>query len=84
MTQTLVRRYHPARRPVPRTADRFATPGWDRLFDDLWSGFGLAPVAAAPRRFAPVFEATELEDAYRVTAELPGVDAADRRWRRRR
>ena len=73
---TLVRRPHPARRSVRRD--------FDRLVDDLWSGFGLAPVAFAPpawgsgeEAFRPAFEAVELEDAYRVTADLPGVDPAD-------
>lgn len=69
------------RRPSPARA------GWrdfDRLMDDLWSGFGLAPVAFAPAgpdaergAFSPRFEAVELENEYRVTAEMPGVDPAD-------
>ena len=85
---TLIHR-QPARRLVRRD--------FDRLMDDLWSGFGLAPLApGAPRtvarngspgspsgegeseaRYTPRLDAVELEDEYRVTAELPGVDAKD-------
>lgn len=76
----LVRPASPPRR-VRRPFDR----SFDRLVDDLWSGFGLAPVAFAPtaaaapepRRFTPAFDAVELEKEYRVTAEIPGVDPAD-------
>ncbi len=70
----LVRHPGPARRVVRRD--------FDRLVDDLWSGFGLAPVAFAPTgpatpAFSPSFDAVELEDAYRVTADIPGVDPGD-------
>ena len=60
--------------------------GWrelDRVMDDLWKGFGLTPVAFAPvqgmqpEAFRPSFEAVELEQSYKVTAEIPGVDPAD-------
>ena len=80
---TLIHR-HPARGLVRRD--------FDRLMDDLWGGFGLAPlVLGAPgtiarsgppngrgeaeARYTPRLDAVELEDGYRVTAELPGVDA---------
>lgn len=71
---TLVRRPSPARRVARRD--------FDRLVDDLWSGFGLAPVSFAPQAwrespFRAACEAVELENEYRVTAELPGVEAAD-------
>ncbi len=71
---TLVRRPYPARRVARRD--------FDRLVDDLWSGFGLAPVSFAPQAwrespFRAAFEAVELENEYRVTAELPGVEVAD-------
>jgi HSP20 family protein len=69
-------RHIPARR-ARHVPARFFTRDFDRLMDDLWSGFGVAPVAFEPRRFAPVVEAVELDREYRVTAELPGVDAAD-------
>lgn len=63
---TLVRQARPARRD------------FDRLVDDLISGFGLAPVAfEAQPAFRPRFEAVALENEYRVTADLPGVDPAD-------
>jgi HSP20 family protein len=77
MTQALARHYHPARRVVRRTSPRLFPQDFDRFLEDLSGGFGLAPSALAPKPFAPVFEASELEDAYRVTAELPGVDSAD-------
>ena len=73
---------------------RRAVRHFDRLMDDLWGGFGLAPLAfaesggfsarsrpiavrGATGRFSPQLEARELETAYRVTAEIPGVDAKD-------
>ena len=70
---SLVRQPRPARRVIRRD--------FDKLVDDLWGGFGLAPVAFAPSlptdEFRPTFEAVELEDEYRVTADLPGVEPAD-------
>jgi HSP20 family protein len=70
---SLVRQPHPARRVVRRD--------FDKLVDDLWGGFGLAPVAFAPsfptNEFRPSFEAVELDDEYRVTADLPGVEPGD-------
>lgn len=66
-------RWSPARGSVWRD--------FDRLMDDLWSGLGVAPMplapAAAAERFHPQFDAVELGDEYRVTAELPGVDPAN-------
>ena len=55
---------------------------FDRLVNELWSGFGLAPVAFAPAgqrevAFRPGFDAVGLEKEYRVSADLPGVDPAD-------
>jgi HSP20 family protein len=73
---SLVRQPQPGRRVVRRD--------FDKLVDDLWGGFGLAPVAFAPSHpnfpndaFRPTFEAVELEDEYRVTADLPGVEPGD-------
>ncbi len=71
---TLVRHHHPARRVVRRD--------FDRIMDDLWGGFGLAPAAFTPRNdflptFDPAFEAVELENEYRVSADIPGVEPAD-------
>jgi HSP20 family protein len=46
--------------------------------DDLWGGFGLAPVAFAPQAgLTPSFDAVELDNEYRVTADLPGVEPAE-------
>ena len=73
MTQaTLVRRYHPARRVLMRGSRHPFSHLGARLLGDLENGPGLAP-----QRYAPAFEAIELENEYRVTAELPGVDADD-------
>lgn len=72
---TLIRR-NPHRAAPTRDLDRF--------FDDFWRGFGSAPQARALPHpiqnapgFAPRVEAVELEDHYRLTAEIPGVEAAD-------
>ena len=75
------------------TTWRPAMRGFDRLFDDLYEDFGLAPLSLAKaralsptrrgelhgiaRKFSPQFEASELENEYRVRAEVPGVDAKD-------
>ena len=68
----------------PAPARRASWREFDRMVDDLWSGFGLTPVAFAPAdraarpdAFQPSFDAVELETEYRVTAEIPGVDPAD-------
>ena len=71
---TLVRHHYPARRVVRRD--------FNRIMDDLWSGFSLAPLALAPQSgftpwFDPKFDADELESEYRVTADMPGVEAVD-------
>jgi HSP20 family protein len=60
----------------------------DRLFDNFWRGFGApatgAAQAALPRLFegafgaaAPALDLVETADGYRLTAELPGMDAQD-------
>ena len=68
---TLVRHARPARR-VARHTD------FDRLVNDLLGGFGLPPVPVDTRPpFRPVFDAVELENEYRVSADLPGVEPAD-------
>jgi HSP20 family protein len=68
----------------PAPARRAHLRDFDRMVDELWSGFGLTPVAFAPaarpgqpEAFNPSFDAVELEKEYRVTAEIPGVDPAD-------
>ena len=80
MTQaTLVRRYHPARRVLTRGSRQPFRLLGDRLLGDLKSAGdgGYSGLGLAPQRYAPAFEAVELENEYRVTAELPGVDADD-------
>lgn len=83
----LVRYPRPARRivrrgpgsAVPLDFDRI---GFNRVFDDLWGGFGLAPVvfpvrSDVPPSFDPRFEAEELETEYRISADMPGVEPSD-------
>ncbi len=63
---------------LPQPAGRVFRRDFDRLMDDLWGGFGLAPVAFAPQTgLTPSFDAVELENEYRVTADLPGVEPAE-------
>jgi len=51
----------------------------DRLFDDLWRGFALAPERAmAPRAgFVPRVNVRETEEEIVLTAELPGLEEKD-------
>lgn len=64
---TLARYQSPARRVVRRDLDR--------IMDDLWSGFGLAPLALGSRSDTlPALEAVELETEYCVSADIPGVE----------
>jgi len=64
---TLARYHNPARRVVRRD--------FDRIMDDLWSGFGIAPLALGARSNSlPAFEAVELETEYCVSADIPGVE----------
>ena len=64
----LVRYTSPGRRVVRRD--------FDRLVDDLWSGFGLAPIAFAPAQnpasshgaFSPTFEAREVTSSRPTTS----------------
>ena len=51
----------------------------DRLFDELWHGFARPAVFVAerPAGFVPQVDVSETEDAFRVTAELPGVAEDD-------
>lgn len=79
---TLARRPYSAARVRRLMHDDFGLRDFDRLVNELWSGFGLAPVAFAPAggrelAFRPAFEAVELDKEYRVSADLPGVDPAD-------
>lgn len=51
----------------------------DRLFDELWSDFGRFPSAFVTERarFVPRVDVTETDEAYTVTAELPGLEEKD-------
>jgi HSP20 family protein len=54
----------------------------DRVFENFLQGFGLpasgaVAAAAAPRVFAPRMDVSESESAYRVDAELPGLEEKD-------
>lgn len=52
---------------------------FDRLFDEMWSGFGL-PVARLERvqgTAAPKIDVRETESEIEVTAELPGLEEKD-------
>ena len=64
---------------VPRRASSRATLGWsdfDRLFDQLWNGAGVANSRGAPA-YAPRIDFTETETELRVAAELPGFEEKD-------
>ena len=52
----------------------------DRLFDNLWRGFGGLLARGGTPSFgfsAPAIDMAEGEKEYRFTAELPGIDTAD-------
>ena len=64
---------------VPRrSAAPLASFGWsdfDRVFDQLWSGAGLA--TRGPAAYAPRIDFSETETEMRVAAELPGIEEKD-------
>jgi HSP20 family protein len=64
---------------IRRHPSRLALRGADWSLDDVFNQIVKpAPsVVRYARRFSPVIDAIETESAYEVTAELPGVDAAD-------
>jgi HSP20 family protein len=49
----------------------------DRFFDDAFAGFGFGPVAPDERVFAPRVDVSESDEAYTVTADLPGLEEKD-------
>ncbi|MCJ2051638.1 Hsp20/alpha crystallin family protein [Methylobacterium sp. J-070] len=49
----------------------------NRLFDDVFSGFGAVPSLTGRSFGWPNVEVTEAEGALRVSAELPGLDEKD-------
>jgi len=63
---------------VPRrNASPLAAFGWsdfDRVFDQLWNGAG---VAGRPTVYAPRVDFTETDSELRVAAELPGFEEKD-------
>jgi len=49
----------------------------DRLFDDFFRGFDLAPFGESFGTFSPSIDVRETDHNYQVTAELPGMDEND-------
>ena len=51
----------------------------DSLFDEFWRGFGTPSPFVAERGvyFVPQLDVSETEDAYRISAELPGLEEKD-------
>jgi len=49
----------------------------DRLFDDFFNGFGLAPFGESWGEFSPRMDLSETEKELKVSAELPGLDEND-------
>lgn len=49
----------------------------NRLFDDVFRGFDLAPLSSAQSFGWPSIEVSETEKEMKVTAELPGLDEKD-------
>jgi HSP20 family protein len=49
----------------------------DRMFDEIWRGFGAPRVRNAPADFAPHMDVSESEGEFRIAAELPGVEQDD-------
>ncbi len=62
-----------AGQPVPPTLHR----EMNRLFDDVFSGFGGVPSLASRGIGWPQVELVEADGALRVSAELPGLDEKD-------
>ena len=67
---TALTRFNPFRTPA-----RFDTPA---MFDDLFRNLGLSPAWNQPEFAADMrVDITEDEDAYRIAAEIPGVEKDD-------
>ena len=49
----------------------------NRMFDEFFRGFSLFPAAEERMEWLPLVDVSETDDAVRVTAELPGVQAKD-------
>ena len=49
----------------------------DRLFDDFFRGFDLAPFGESFDTFSPCIDVNENDKNYQIAAELPGMDEND-------
>jgi HSP20 family protein len=49
----------------------------DRIFDDFFRGFGLSQFDESWGDFSPRIDVSETDQAYNVSAELPGLDEND-------
>lgn len=49
----------------------------NRVFEDLWRGFPLAPWGEQEASWLPALDVSETDEAVRVQAELPGVEPAE-------
>jgi HSP20 family protein len=49
----------------------------NRMFDEFFHGFSLAPWAEERMEWLPLVDVSETDDAVRVTAELPGIPAKE-------
>lgn len=65
--------------PQNRMTDPFLSfrQEFDRLFDDFFTGTGLARTAGQDIAMVPSIDICETEDSLQVKAELPGVDEKD-------
>lgn len=67
----------PWRRSHPERSGSVDLVGdFDRMFDELWRGFGLQ-AGQTPRAFAPRTDVSETDTEYRIEAELPGLAEKD-------
>jgi len=76
MTHVLIPRKSGA--PVRRATAFNLHNGLDRMFDEIWGGFGL-PVSrvSAPDVVTPRMDFNETDEEIRIAAELPGLDEKD-------
>lgn len=49
----------------------------NRLFDDIWNGFAAPAGLASEHIGGPSVDLSETDEAYTLSAELPGVDESD-------